>query len=57
MNQNSSSQSHWQAVEAAEKTLATDKLSAIGEWVAAIIVWVFVIGLALAIAGFMLGEK
>jgi len=57
MNQNSSSQSHWQAVEAAAETHATDKLSVIGEWVATIIVWVVVSGLGLAIAGFMLGEE
>jgi len=57
MNQNSSSQSHWQIAEVAEKTQATNKLSVIGEWAATIIVWVVVIGLGLAIAGFLLGER
>jgi len=57
MNQNSSSQSQRQVAEAAEKTHAIDKLSLIGEWVAPIVVWVVVIALGLAIAGFLLGEK
>lgn len=57
MNQNSSSQSPWQIAEVAEKTQATNKLSVIGEWAATIIVWIVVIGLGLAIAGFLLGER
>lgn len=44
-------------MEAAEKTYAANKLSVIGEWVAPIIVWLVVIGLGLAVAGFMLGEE
>jgi len=54
MNQNCSSQSQWQAAKTAEKT---DKLSLISEWVAPIVVWVVVIALSLAVAGFLLGER
>jgi len=57
MNQTSFSQPHWQVVEAAKKAHPTDKLSVIGGWVATIIVWLVVIGLGMAVAGFILGEE
>jgi hypothetical protein len=57
MNQNVRSQSDWQTAEAAEKTHAKDKLSVIGDWLAPSIVWVVVIALGLAVAGFLLSEE
>jgi len=57
MNQNSSSQSQWQAVEAAEKVRAIYTPWVISVWVAPVIVLVAVIVIGLAVAGFLLGAK
>ena len=64
MNQNScfqsdlqTSQSDLQAATSAETTQAADTHSAIGDWLATIIVWGAVISLGLAVAGFMLAEE
>ena len=54
MNQESSSQMERQAKVADQR--AANSLSFAGDWLAPIIVWLVVMALGLAIAGFLLGE-
>jgi hypothetical protein len=56
MNQNSSSRWHLQATQK-EKYARTIDWMSISEWIAPMIAWVALIGVALAIAGFLLGEQ
>jgi hypothetical protein len=56
MNQNSSSRGHSQATQPERNVRTVDGIS-ISDWIAPMIAWVALIAVALAIAGFLLGEQ